>query len=152
MTSAKNSGLVGDKHEPETEKGFQKKIANSISDIIASAGMEGIRNTGRTTWVGFLLILFAFVYIGTNPSLDVKSKVFIMLTLMYAYQCIVIVISALSKIAQKLASILGILAMFTVSYEESGLNVMKAFFDGISKAAEPSETENEQAKTEVENC
>ena len=41
--------------------------------------------------------------------------------------------------------------MFTVSYEESGLNVMKAFFDGISKAAEPSETENEQAKTEVEN-
>jgi hypothetical protein len=26
--------------------------------------------------------------------------------------------------------------MFTVTYEESGLNVMKAFFDGVSKAAE----------------
>lgn len=140
------------KKNADRQKNTQEKIADSVTDVVASAGMEGIRNTGRTTWVGFLLILFAFVYIGTNPSLDVKSKVFIMLTLMYAYQCIVIVISALSKIAQKLASILGILAMFTVSYEESGLNVMKAFFDGISKAAEPSETENEQAKTEVENC
>lgn len=139
------------KKNADRQKNTQEKIVDSVTDVIASAGMEGIRNTGRTTWVGFLLILFAFVYVGANPSLDVKSKVFIMLTLMYAYQCIVIVISALSKIAQKLASILGILAMFTVSYEESGLNVMKAFFDGISKAAEPSETENEQAKTEVEN-
>lgn len=139
------------KKNADRQKNTQEKIADSVTDVIASAGMEGIRNTGRTTWVGFLLILFAFVYVGTNPLLDVKSKVFIMLTLMYAYQCIVIVISALSKIAQKLASILGILAMFTVSYEESGLNVMKAFFDGISKAAESSAAENGQAKTEVKN-
>lgn len=137
------------KKNADRQKNTQEKIADSVTDVIASTGMEGIRNTGRTTWVGFLLILVAFVYVGTNPLLDVKSKVFIMLTLMYAYQCIVIVISVLSKIAQKLASILGILAMFTVSYEESGLNVMKAFFDGISKAAESSAAENSQAKTEA---
>jgi len=134
------------KKNADRQKNTQEKIADSVTDVIASASMQGIKNTGRTTWAGFLLILFAFVYVGTNPLLDVKSKVFIMLTLMYAYQCVVIVVSTLSRIAQKLASILGILAMFTVSYEESGLNVMKAFFDGISKAAEAA-----QAETEVKN-
>lgn len=133
----------------DRQKNTQEKIADSVTDVIASTGIEGAKNIGRTIWLGLPLVLFAFVYVGANPSLDVKSKVFIMLTLMYAYQCIVIVISTLSKSAQKLASILGILAMFTVSYEESGLNVMKAFFDGISKAAESSAAENSQAKTEV---
>lgn len=137
------------KKNADRQKNTQEKIADSVTDVIASTGMEGIKNTGRATWLGLLLILFAFVYVGTNPMLDVKSKVFIMLALMYIYQCIVIVVSVLSKIAQKLASILGILAMFTVSYEESGLNVMRAFFDGISKAAESSATENSRAQTDV---
>ena len=139
------------KKNADRQKNTQEKIADGVTDVIISTGIEGAKNIGRTIWLGLLLVLFAFVYVGANPSLDVKSKVFIMFTLMYAYQCIVIVISALSKIAQKLASILGILAMFTVSYEESGLNVMKAFFDGISKAAESSAVENSQAKTEVKN-
>ena len=138
-----------DEKNADKQKSTQEKIADSVTSVIASANIEGIKNTGRATWLGLLLILFAFVYVGTNPMLDVRSKVFIMLALMYIYQCIVIVVSVLSKIAQKLASILGILAMFTVSYEESGLNVMRAFFDGISKAAESSATENSQAKTDV---
>lgn len=140
--------MTDSKESMDEQKTAQEEIAKSVTDVIARASMAGIKDTGRTTWFGFLLILFAFVYVGMNPLLDVKSKVFIMLTSMYIYQCIVIVVSVLSRIAQKLASILGILAMFTVSYEESGLNVMRAFFDGISKAAE-GVTEDSQAKTEV---
>ena len=60
------------KKNADRQKNTQEKIADSVTDVIASTGMEGIKNTGRTTWVGFLLILFAFVYVGTNPLLDVK--------------------------------------------------------------------------------
>ena len=124
--------MTGAKKSDTKQKSAQEKIADSITDVIANESMTGIENVGRI-------------------SLDIFTKILAMLSLIYTYQCIIVVVSALSRIAQKTASILGIVAMFTVTYEESGLNVMKAFFDGVSKAAESSISENSQAKTEVKN-
>ena len=139
------------KKNADRQKNTQEKIADSVTDVIANESMTGIENVGRISWFGLGVILLAFVYVGMNSALDIFTKILAMLSLIYTYQCIIVVVSALSRIAQKTASILGIVAMFTVTYEESGLNVMKAFFDGVSKAAESSISENSQAKTEVKN-
>ena len=143
--------MTATKESESKRKITQEKIAESITDVIANESVTGRENIGRVSWLGLLVVLLAFVYVGAAKSLDVFTKILIMLALIYVYQCIIIIVGALSRIAQKTASILGVVAMFTVTYEESGLNVMRAFFDGISKAAESSETENKQAKTEVKN-
>lgn len=132
--------------KPERDN-TQEKIAEGVTDVIANESKIGIENVGRVSWFGFLVIAFTFVYVGTSRTMDVMTKALVMLSLVYVYQCVVIVVSVLSRIAQKMSSILGIVAMFTVTYEESGLNVMRAFFEGISTATE----KDYKAKTEVQN-
>ena len=132
--------------KPERDN-TQEKIAEGVTDVIANESKIGIENVGRVSWFGFLVIAFTFVYVGTSRTMDVMTKALVMLSLVYVYQCVVIVVSVLSRIAQKMSSILGIVAMFTVTYEESGLNVMRAFFKGISTATE----KDDKAKTEVQN-
>lgn len=141
------SRAVSDKDK--SDKNFKEKIADNIADVIASESLIGHENNGRVSWLGFVLIILVMAYFFTSDALEMRIEVLITVALIYLYQCIVIVVSAVSRIAQKTASILGVVAMFTVSYEESGLNVMKAFFDGISKAAESDQ--DSQAKTEVKN-
>lgn len=141
------SRAVSDKDK--SDKDFKEKIADNIANVIASESLIGHENNGRVSWLGFVLIILVMAYFFTSDALEMRLEVLITVALIYLYQCIVIVVSAVSRIAQKTASILGVVAMFTVSYEESGLNVMKAFFDGISKAAESDQ--DSQAKTEVKN-
>lgn len=141
------SRAVSDKDK--SDKNFKEKIADNIANVIASESLIGHENNGRVSWLGFVLIILVMAYFFTSDALEMRLEVLITVALIYLYQCIVIVVSAVSRIAQKTASILGVVAMFTVSYEESGLNVMKAFFDGISKAAESDQ--DSQAKTEVKN-
>lgn len=141
------SRAVSDKDK--SDKNFKEKIADNIADAIASESLIGHENNGRVSWLGFVFIILVMAYFFTSDVLEIRLEILITVALIYLYQCIVIVVSAVSRIAQKTASILGVVAMFTVSYEESGLNVMKAFFDGISKAAESDQ--DSQAKTEVKN-
>lgn len=143
--------MINDKRKKTSSsgqnKGFQEKIAESVTDIIAGENATGRKDTAFVTWLGFLLIILAIVHVTTSSAMDMQTKVLVMASLMYLYQCVVILVSAVIRISQKAASILGIVAMFTVTYEESGLNVMRSFFDGISKAAEQSDVDS-QAETE----
>lgn len=148
MSAEKKTGDTG---EPDDNYKLQEKIAKGVTDIIANESVTGVENSGRVSWFGFGLILLAIAYFVTSDAIDTQAEILITIALVYLYQCIVITVSALSRIAQKAASILGVLTMFTVTYEESGLNVMRAFFDGISKAAQQSQDSDEQAETEVEN-
>lgn len=144
-----NAKKAGGSRKPETEQSTQETIASRVTDIIASESVAGVENIGRVSWFGAGLILLTIVYFVTSNALETQAEILIAIALVYIYQCAVIFISTISRISQKAASILGVLAMFTVTYEESGLNIMRAFFDGISKAAESSATEDSRAKTEV---
>lgn len=145
MTNAKSD------KKPKIYASAEEKIADNVVDIIATESVVSREIVGRVSWVGFGLIILVVAYLVMNDTIGVQEKILAFFALLYLQQCILVLVGAVSRIAQKSASILGILAMFTATYEQSGLNVMRAFFDGISKAAESSGTENEQAKTEVEN-
>lgn len=145
MTSTKSD------KKPKIYASAEEKIADNVVDIIATESVASHESVGRISWVGFGLIILVVAYLVMNDTIGVQEKILAFFALLYLQQCILALVGAVSRVAQKAASILGILAMFTATYEQSGLNVMRAFFDGISKAAESSETENEQAKTEVEN-
>jgi len=144
----KSRDKKGDDGELKRKKEFQTSIANNVTDIITGESAVASEGMGRLSLFGLGLVLLAIAYFVTSDTFDTQAEIVITIALVYLYQCIMVSVGAISRIAQKSASILAILAMFTVTYEESGLNVMKAFFDGVSAAAESDKVKDDKEKTD----